>query len=311
MEGFAPVIDGDVRERDWRLQPERALVAREDDVVIGEFVAELDEDERRVFGLVAEGKSWRAIATALGFEEPRARALTRACERKRERFLALYETGRLCGYRSRTIGLLVGGGDAGELAFGQAVAHLRHCRECQGAHGVDVAGLRAAFDSRVAVFLPGPVVGGGSWGIGERVYGVVERFWRGVRGLWAPQAGVRERVVEVAAGGGVGVGAKVVGGVAAVALLAGGAVGVVGSSARGRARVEGRAGVVRVVAPVARGSVRRRGVAGPAVKAHGLRRLPGAGEQRTAGGFSYLGVPTRGAGSTPVVRQRGGSPFSP
>jgi RNA polymerase sigma factor (sigma-70 family) len=159
LEGQAPVLEGQARERDWRMQPERALVAHEDDVVIGEFVAELTLEERRVFALVAEGRSWRAIATALGLQEPQARALTRACERKRERFLALYETGRLCGYRSRTIALLVGGRDAGELAYGQALVHLRHCRVCQTAHGLNAEGLRARFDGQAAVFLPVPAVG--------------------------------------------------------------------------------------------------------------------------------------------------------
>jgi RNA polymerase sigma factor (sigma-70 family) len=320
LEGAAPMLDGEARERDWRMQPERALVAREDDVVIGEFVAELTEEERDVFVLVAAGRSWRAIATALGLEEPRARALTRACERKRERFLALYETGRLCGYRSRTIGLLVAGGDAGELAYGQAVAHLRHCGICQARHGVNVEGLRSRFDRRVGVFLPGPaVVVGGAGSAGERVWAGCERVWRGVRGWWGHSGGgggVRERVVEAAAGGGVGVGVKVAGGLAAVAVLAGGAVGVVGSGARGRERVLRRpAAVVRGVpgvreARLGRVETRSDGRAA-AVRTRRSPRLPRVSEQRTAGGFSYLGVPARRRVAAPVVSQRGGGPFSP
>jgi hypothetical protein len=38
LEGSAPVIDSEVRERDRRMRPERAVVAHEDDIVIGEFV---------------------------------------------------------------------------------------------------------------------------------------------------------------------------------------------------------------------------------------------------------------------------------
>ena len=72
-------------------------------MIVGEFIAELTDLERQVFMLVADGRSWRAIATALGLPETETRTLTRTCERKRTRFLTLYETGRLCGYRSQTI----------------------------------------------------------------------------------------------------------------------------------------------------------------------------------------------------------------
>ncbi|HET7378602.1 MAG TPA: hypothetical protein VFJ24_01040 [Gaiellales bacterium] len=239
--------------------------------------------------------------------------MTRSCERKRERFLTLYETGRLCGYRSRTIGLRVGNGEGGELAFGQALAHLRHCRSCQSEHGVDASALRARFDARVAVFLPGPVVARDGWSSPERVWASFERLWRGVQRWRAPQAGVRERVVEGTVGGGVGLGVKVAGGIAGVALLAGGAAGVVGSTAGGHERLEHRpATVVRTTPAVQEARVRARAGrhAAPA-RVRPSRRLPRPSEQRTPGGFSYLGVPEQRAPAAPVVKQRGGGPFGP
>ncbi len=108
------------QDRAWREEPERALFAHEDDAIVGEFT----DLERRVFTLVADGRSWRAIATALGLPETEARTLTRTCEHKRSRFLTLYETGRLCGYRSQTIGSLLAGKENSEQAVGQAFAHL-------------------------------------------------------------------------------------------------------------------------------------------------------------------------------------------
>jgi len=71
------------QEAAWWAQPERALIAREDDAIVGEFIAELTPLERQVFALVADGRSWRAIATALSMPEMQARKITRACERKR------------------------------------------------------------------------------------------------------------------------------------------------------------------------------------------------------------------------------------
>jgi hypothetical protein len=209
--------------------------------------------------------------------------------------------------------MLVRAGEGGELAFGQALAHLRHCRACRSEHGVDAGALRARFDVRVAVFLPGPVLARASWSSPERVWASFERLWRGVQRWRAPQAGMRERVIEGTVGGGVGLGVKVAGGIAGVALLAGGAVGVVGSTAGGRERVERRpAAVVRTATGVrgARVGALAGRHAAPA-RVRPSRRLPRPSEQRTPGGFSYLGVPEQRAPTAPVVRQRGGGPFGP
>ena len=52
---------------------------------------------------------YRAIAPVLGIPVNEARNTARACERKRERFQLLYDTGRLCGYRAQTIQALQNG----------------------------------------------------------------------------------------------------------------------------------------------------------------------------------------------------------
>lgn len=313
LSAAAPVVESAGQEAAWWAQPERALIAREDDVIVGEFIAELTPLERRVFALVADGRSWRAIATALEMPETKARKVTRACERKRARFLSLYSTGRLCGYRSATIGGLLAGRLRGELALDRAVAHLRHCRDCRVRHRTDVDGLRAAFDARVLSVLPlapGLVEARGS--LLEQTHAVllrVGRFFQ--RGAGSPGGG-RERVFEVVAGGGAG--AKVAVGLVGVALLAGGAVGV-GVGTRGErdhgvARPAAKALAPRVV-PSVRVVVRAapRAVR-PAPHSH---RLPSPSQQHTPGGFSYLGVPSPPArrASAPIVHQHGGGPFGP
>ena len=99
LDQAAPGMIAERERQAWREEPEQALLAREDDLIVGEFLAELTPLERSVFALVAEGRSWRAIATALELSKNEARNATRACERKREHFATLYSTGRLCGYR--------------------------------------------------------------------------------------------------------------------------------------------------------------------------------------------------------------------
>jgi DNA-directed RNA polymerase specialized sigma24 family protein len=153
LEHAAPAMEAAGQDRAWREEPERTLLARDDDAIVGEFIAELTDIERQVFTLVADGRSWRAIATALALSETEARTLTRTCERKRSRFLTLYETGRLCGCRSQTIGSLLSGKEDSERAVGQALTHLRHCQACQIRHKTDAASLR---DARALAVLPLP-----------------------------------------------------------------------------------------------------------------------------------------------------------
>ncbi len=227
LEQTAPTMEAAGRDRAWREEPERALLAREDDAIVGEFIAELTDLERRVFALVADGRSRRAIATALGVPETEARTLTRACERKRSRFITLYETGRLCGYRSQTIRALLSGKDDSERAVSQALAHLRHCHTCQIRHKTDAASLRAAFDAHVLSVLPFPVYANLHASLLDQCQAAIARVARFFQRIWTPQAGVRERTLEVVAGTSAGAG---------VVLLAGGRLGPPPADSRHRQR---------------------------------------------------------------------------
>jgi hypothetical protein len=300
----APVIDAAGHEQSWRTSPERSLIAHEDDAIIGEFISELTDLERRVFALVANGRSWRAIATALGMPEPAARKLTRACERKRERFLTLYTTGRLCGYRSQTISSLQAGVERGSLALDQAVAHLRHCRKCQAQHRTDAPTLRATFDARVLGVLPAPALVGTHASLLDQLHASLSRITRLLHRQPAPPSGLRERAFEVVAGSGVG--AKLAAGAIGAVLLAGGALHAAQPSVRHHAHpVSHHATVVAATRP-------RRLPVPPKRPVRHAHTLPSPSQQHTPGGFSYLGVPaTHARTGAPVVTQRGGGPFGP
>ena len=313
LEHAAPAIEAAGQDRAWREEPERALFAREDDTIVGEFIAELTTLERQVFTLVADGRSWRAIATALGVPETEARTLTRTCERKRSRFLTLYETGRLCGYRSQTIGSLLSGKDDSERAVGQALAHLRHCHACQIRHKTDAASLREAFDTRVLSVLPFPVYAALHKSLLDQCQPMIERVARFFHRARTPQAGVRERTLEVVAG--TSAATKLATGIASVVLLAGGAVGAATSSQPSRRRHSARPPAAvhsRVLPPtvsLAHTGPRTR----PPLRLRS-HPLPRPSEQHTPGGFSYLGAspqPTPHSANVPVVKQRGGGPFGP
>src|SRR5580658_10008803 len=110
----APGIYAEAEHRASSLEPERMLLAQEDKFVIGDFASKLTPQEQEVFMLISEGQSYRAIATTLGIDEKEARNLKRSCKKKRDRFLTLYETGRLCGYRSHTINAVLSGKETSE-----------------------------------------------------------------------------------------------------------------------------------------------------------------------------------------------------
>lgn len=310
---------GMIAERELRAsreEPEQALLAREDDLIVGEFLAELTPLERRVFALIADGRSWRAIATSLGLSENEARNATRACERKREHFTTLYSTGRLCGYRSHTIGSLLAGRERSEIALAQAYAHLRHCHACQAHHKASAETVRAAFDARVLVVLPIPVVFASRSGLPGSLHAVVLRVARFFQRGTVAQGGVRERTVEVIAGSSAS--AKIAAGLASVALVAGGTVGAIGATHAHTHRDHRPHRTYGIVATsqahlrVPDSQVRHASRPGPA----GLRvsrRLPIPSQQHTAGGLAYLGVasPPRPSLGAPTVVQHGGGPFGP
>jgi hypothetical protein len=209
------------REEQARLlEPEEAALAAEDDAIIGEFISELTLDERRIFALIAEGKSWRAIATILEIEETEARNLKRAVEKKRERFVTLYETGRLCGYRSHTIGALLSGEQSSDMAWRQAIAHLRHCRDCQKQHHVTGKEMRTRFDERTLAVLPVPALLLTHVTLLDHLHGLLARPLQLFERFSSSNGAVRERLLESAAA--TGATAKVAGVVVSAAVFAGG-----------------------------------------------------------------------------------------
>src|SRR6185312_14652148 len=133
--------------------PEQSLIAQQDRLIAVEFLAELDPLERNVFALKAERLQYRAIAAALGIPVNEARNAARSCERKRERFQLLYDTGRLCGYRASTIQAFAEGTASQEVET-RARAHLHACTHCRAA--ATRPGSRLT--QRLAAFLPLPVL---------------------------------------------------------------------------------------------------------------------------------------------------------
>ncbi len=218
----APVIHAAKRARAFAQEPEGALIAQEDGIIIGEFLSELTPREREVFVLMADKRSWHTIATALGIEEKEARTVMRSCERKRKLFLTLYGTGRLCGFRSHAIAALLSGQQTGELVLAQALTHLRHCRTCQAQHQTTNEQLRAAFEGRALAVLPVPVLLHTHAGLLDRIRSLLEYPTRVAERLAGPGpgTGIRERLAE--AGTGAGAATKVALGLASIAALTGG-----------------------------------------------------------------------------------------
>lgn len=195
---------------------EQIVLARQDRFLITEFMAELTLKERNVFGLVSEGMQYNRIATEEGISVNEARGLVASCERKRERFQLLHDSGRLCGYRAHTIKQLLAGEAAGEQLVQLAAAHLQGCVRCQAEHKTNAKRLRSAFEEQAAALLP-PVIslaGGTRLGIHARVAQRIRPDW-----MTIGQGGARERAVALLAGGGAS--AKLVVGIATVAVVAG------------------------------------------------------------------------------------------
>jgi RNA polymerase sigma factor (sigma-70 family) len=192
--------------------PEEAALQDQDRLIVREFLTELDELEQRVFWLIAEGMRYRAIAPVLSIPVNEARNASRSCERKRERFQLLYDTGRLCGYREATIRSLQAGELTGEELARRAFAHLDACAQCRAEHKTNSRRLGRTFQDQLAAVLPLPALVG--WMARWR------RPW--------PRAGshigglLRERTAALM---GADAGAKLTAGVATVAVVAGGTIG--------------------------------------------------------------------------------------
>jgi RNA polymerase sigma factor (sigma-70 family) len=320
--------------------PELAALVQQDRSIVSEFLTELTAIEQRVFWLLAEGMQYRAIAPVLGIPTNEARNASRACERKRERFQLLYDTGRLCGFRAGTILALQSGEATSEELAQRAFAHLESCAHCRAEHKTNAKRLRRSFQGQAAALLPVPaLVGHLGWlaRLAVRVRTSQHRLLPDV--IPAGPGGVRERAAALLVGGGIGV--KVAVGVVTVAVVAGGAAAThVLNDPAAPHRHHVSPNVTRtsqatvpptnlVQAPLARlgGTSARR-----AVHVSGLKRRSSPGHvissspraienhgsaQREPGGFAYLGVPT-GAGtpaSAPeqahTAARSSGGPFSP
>lgn len=276
--------------------PELAALLVQDRLVVSEFLSELTELERRVFWLVSEGMRYRAIAPVLEIPLNAARKASRECNRKRERFQLLHDTGRLCGYRAHTIeSLLAGEGASDALARG-AFAHLERCAHCRAEHKTNARRLRRSFQEQAAALLPIPALGhmGLTAQVDLRTRGLFQRLL--AFGPPPASGGVRESAVAMLAGGGVAV--KLAAGAATVAVLAGGTIGAT-HELKHHVRPH-RSSTSRATTPVrvAAAIPLQRASSGSA-SAHGEQgsdtRAPAAGKGHShhsaeAGGFGFLGV---------------------
>jgi DNA-directed RNA polymerase specialized sigma24 family protein len=326
--------------REEQTAPEPAVLAKEDRLIALEFKTELDEDEQRVFAWLVEGLQYRAVASVLNIPVNEARNTARSCERKRERFQLLYDTGRLCGYRAQTILALQNGEATSEVLAERAFAHLESCAHCRLEHKTNAKRLRRSFRDQAAALLPPVFIGHLGWlaRLDLRARLLLHRL--GIDTAPLGQGGVRERAVALLAGGGVG--AKVAVGVVTVGVLAGGAVAThvleqtpsthrhhVARSAAATPRAAPATGRLVSAAPAASLSTSvHRSVHTPRRPHHSSSRRvlastrrtnsTSAAEQREPDGFAYLGVPTNTspastsaqAASTSAL-QSGGGQFSP
>ena len=129
----------------------------EDRLIVTEFLTELTRLEQRVFWLMAEGMRYRAIAPVLEIPVNEARKAARSCERKRERFQLLYDTGRLCGYRAHTIRGAAGRrGDQRGARTRARSRTSRAARSCRAEHKTNARRLRRSFQGQAAALLPIP-----------------------------------------------------------------------------------------------------------------------------------------------------------
>ena len=186
--------------REEQTAPEPAVLAKEDRLIALEFKTELDEDEQRVFAWLVEGLQYRAVASVLNIPVNEARNTARSCERKRERFQLLYDTGRLCGYRAQTILALQNGEATSEVLAERAFAHLESCAHCRLEHRTNAKRLRRSFRDQAAALLPPVFIGHLGWlaRLDLRARLLLHRL--GIDTAPVGQGGVRERAVALLRG---------------------------------------------------------------------------------------------------------------
>ena len=334
----APSIHAAGQERGARETPEQLVLARQDRLLVAEFLAELSEFEREVFWHTVEGLKYNRIATLLGAEANKVRSAVASCERKRELFQKLHDSGRLCGYRAATIKALLEGQAATRELVAQAVVHVEGCAHCRAEHKTNAQRLRRAFEQQAAALIPPTLTG--HLGLLSRTGSHSRTLAQRLRPDWLQvgQGGVRERAVALLAGGGAS--AKLTAGIVTAAVIAGASVTATHALHHQRHQQPHHHRFVTATARPARATrladlaqptppptipvvsrvqhedtAKRHRARGNAVVAHTARRS--SGNQDEPGGFAYLGVPTTTQATRPPAQQparaaaRTGGPFSP
>jgi RNA polymerase sigma factor (sigma-70 family) len=335
----APAIHAAEQARSAEGSPEQVVLARQDRLLIAEFMAGLTLRERRVFWLLTEGLKYNRIAKVAGLQVNEARNAVASCERKRERFQVLYDSGRLCGYRAQTItALLEGQATSDELAQ-LAIAHIEACAHCRADYKTNARRLRRAFEKQAAALLPPTVIAHIGWFTRASIH--ARTLAHRIRPDWLSvgQGGARERAAALLAGGGAS--AKLAAGIVTVAVVAGTSLTATHALEHRQRHAVHRAtnatSVVRATRPVDliqssissavgaafprashRAPARQRGAPGHVVTiAHQAARTS-SGSRREPGGFAYLGVPTSATTTAPAPAEQPaqmathtGGPFSP
>jgi DNA-directed RNA polymerase specialized sigma24 family protein len=334
----APAMHALEVARSAELTPEQVALARQDRLLITEFLAELTREELEVFLLVTEGKGFNRIAKELEMPVNQTRNVVAACERKRELFQRLHDGGRLCGYRATTITALLDGQATSDELAKRAIAHVAGCAQCRAEHKTNAHRLRRAFEEQAAALLP-PVLAGHLGGL-SRASMHARTLASRIRPDWVSlaQDGARERAVALLAGGGAS--AKLAAAVITAAVIAGSTIAAT-HTPRHQRPPRAHALTRPVAAPLATRPVafvqtplapftgiaaqhahqrRSRAQLAPGrvvAVPHPARRRPAT---REPGGFAYLGVPTTSTAAasaqasappaTATSTQTGG-PFSP
>jgi RNA polymerase sigma factor (sigma-70 family) len=327
LRSHAPEFRLHAKARQAAEQPERAVLEDEDRLIVWEFFTELSETEQLTFELMAEGMSYNRIARVRGIELNEARRTVSACERKRKIFQSLYETGRLCGYRAKTIQSLKDGELGSQELASRAFAHLESCARCRAEHETNAERLRRSFRDQAAAILPGPTIAAhfgwpGKLSIRARL--IQHRLLTG--DLPFGGNGARERASALLTGGAV---AKLTAGAATIALLAGGAIDATRATehhnAPSRKPTPPTAALVPEASPglvPASFAPRPAGHAEPSkhgpghvVPAPSVPIKPIAARQHQPSGSAYIRLPVRrrvpARTTRPSEQQRGGGPFSP
>jgi hypothetical protein len=312
--------------------PEKLALARQDELLLNELVRELTPFQRQVFEHASHGEKYKKIATTLGVPTAQARSATRACQSKGKTFLRLYESGRLCGYRTETIKAIQQGQSTSEQLAELAIAHLESCPQCRAEHRTNGARLRSRFNEQATALMPPALIV--RWSL----------FTQGSRGraltrflpdTTAGREVLRERAGTLIAGG---VGAKLaVTALLSVAVVAGGIGAIHVLEHHPQAHAERHAPVVSSrgieaedqagslyrpqaqtrVSTSTRRTQHRRARHSVPLHSTASNRESGSRGQSEPGGFGQPGIvveaprPAPAPEPTTPAEQRGGGPFSP